>query len=163
LLLIANLVVDRRVCRSAIASGAFAPDGHARPPPGPKTLAARAAVVERKFIFELKSAKHGQRQEPCGPVVLKTNLRTIGVDHCLSEYLMTAVARLLEFWVERTAEEEGFGNRVKITDMVTHEAIDVVKRLDLLREFEPPASTTPTKEPAGSFNNCIRGAALTCA
>jgi hypothetical protein len=28
----------------------------------------------------------------------------------------TAVARLLEFWLERTVEEEGFGNRVKITD-----------------------------------------------
>jgi hypothetical protein len=32
----------------------------------------------------------------------------------------------------------------------------VVKRLDLLREFEPPASTTPTR-PTGSFNNGIRG------
>jgi hypothetical protein len=64
----------------------------------------------------------------------------------------TAIARLLEYWLERAAEEEGFGNRVKITDMVTHEAIDVVKRLDLLRAFDP-TPTTSTTGPSGYFNN----------
>jgi hypothetical protein len=55
----------------------------------------------------------------------------------------TAIARLLEYWLERAGKEDGFGNRVRITDMVTHEAIDAVKRGDLLREFEPPTSTSP--------------------
>jgi hypothetical protein len=43
-----------------------------------------------------------------------------------------------------------------ITDRITHEAIDVVKRFDLLREFDPPP-TTSTKAPSGSFNNATEG------
>jgi hypothetical protein len=63
----------------------------------------------------------------------------------------TAIARLLEFWLERAGKEDGFGNRVRITDMITHEAIDVVKRFDLLREFDPPFSES---SPFSALTSC---------
>jgi hypothetical protein len=52
----------------------------------------------------------------------------------------TAIARLLEYWLECAGKEDGFGNRVKITDMVTHEAVDAVKRGNLTHAFSASKS-----------------------
>jgi hypothetical protein len=57
---------------------------------------------------------------------------------------MSAVRRLINLFVERVAEDEDFGMRVTIADMLSEENVQTVCALDLYPDHDhPPVALLP--------------------
>jgi hypothetical protein len=62
-----------------------------------------------------------------------------------------AIVRLIGHWCARVIDDADYALRVTLADVLTHEAIEAVRRGNLLREFDPDRPPSPEVWPNTSI------------
>jgi hypothetical protein len=62
-----------------------------------------------------------------------------------------AIVRLIGSWCSKLLDDPDYGLRVTLADVLTHEAIEAVRRDNLLADHDPDRPPSPNRDPRTSI------------